>query len=830
MRIGIRTSVLFLALAPAILIATLLLIYLTSTRIQDLEQSLVDRGQAIVNQLSPACEYGVLIDNRGILRRLARAVLKEPDVSRIQIKNRAGEKLVDLNQRPTPVDGDENTSPEHPSPLVFEAPINFLEAGHDKSRGPEGDGVSGEASSAAGVIGHVHLELSRETLIERQREVVKTSILLTICCLLLATIFGHRIGRKVVHPILRMENVVSDLRDGNLDARIDRFSSGELGSLERGINAMASSLKASHEHLREQVNEATAELRAAMNALEIKNAELEAAREKAIEVSRIKSEFLANMSHEIRTPMNGVMGFITMLSKTKLKQTQRTYLKTLRASAENLMVILNDILDLSKIEAGKFKIRQRKFDLRDVLEDAVLLFAPNAQQKGLALALDIEPDVPSDLIGDAPRIAQIVTNFVSNAVKFTDRGSVEVSVGKGQETRRTLTLYLRITDTGIGIAAEDQKRLFTAFDQLDNSTSRRQSGTGLGLTISQHLVSMMNGKICVQSRPGEGTVFGVSLMVHKRPSRAKKPTQASNNHGMAIIFATDASLTRALSHILEFHGIKPHCTDDMAKLLELIGSPPVKTEQSITLIIDEEDLLTHQSTFLEKFQRSSGRMRGCNLLVVGASEEQFDHRLLSRSFATVRMANKPPTSRELITLLELPRQPAADATCPLLPTGASPQSVPNSFAAGLKGSITVLLADDNQINRQLARIFLHQLGVQVDEACTGLETLELSRHRSYDLILMDIHMPDMDGLATTLQLRREADNPNRDTPIIALTADALARQQNRYADTGINDQLCKPITEQALQQLLSKWCITESEKNLAVTHPCQKRIHHDEVQ
>ena len=412
--------------------------------------------------------------NKEVLNALARSAFQEADVKAVLIQDASSNRLVSLGK-------DNSVAPAGSRfPLLpVEAPIhrNSLE-------------IHGSPPSPA-AIGRVSLAISRDRLLIHRQETIQTSALLGFCCLLLAGILGQRISHRVSVPPLWMDEAIKEPRNNYHDIPTQEPSASGWHEVESNIEGRAKLPKTAHKQLQEKIDEATAELRETMEELEIKIVELDIARKKALQASRVKSEFLANMSHEIRTPMNGVMGFIELLSKTKLNRTQHGYLKTLWASAENLMVIINDVLDFSKIEAGKFKIRQRNFDLREAVENAVLLFAANAHYKGIKLILDIEPEVPSNLMGDASRIAQIVTNFVSNAVKFTDRGEVEVLVRKVSESAQTITFKLSVRDTGIGIALTDQKRLFNAFHQLDTSTTRRHSGTGLGLTICQRLVTIM---------------------------------------------------------------------------------------------------------------------------------------------------------------------------------------------------------------------------------------------------------------------------------------------------------------------------------------------------
>lgn len=782
MKTGIRARLLLLTLAPATLTAAVLATYLTTTRIQDFEKSLGERSQTIANQLAFACADGVASGNKEVLNALAQSAFQEADVKAVLIQDASGNSLVSLGK-------DNSAAPAVPaSPLLpVEALVhrNSLET-HSSPPSPA-------------VIGRVSLAISRDRLLIHRQETIQTSALLGFCCLLLVGILGQRISHSVSVPPLWMDEAIKEPRDSHYDMPTQEPSASGWHEVESDIEGRANIPKTAHKQLQEKIDEATAELRETMEELEIKNVELDIARKKALQASRVKSEFLANMSHEIRTPMNGVMGFIELLSKTKLTRTQHGYLKTLWASAENLMVIINDVLDFSKIEAGKFKIRQRNFDLREAVENAVLLFAANAHYKGIKLILDIEPEVPSNLMGDASRIAQIVTNFVSNAVKFTDRGEVEVLVRKVSESAQTITFKLSVRDTGIGIALADQKRLFNAFQQLDTSTTRRHSGTGLGLTICQRLVTMMNGRLEMKSRPGKGSVFEVTLKLAKQESANLTSERREYPKDSVLLIVGDTLLARAVTHILEFGGIQPHLVPNFTLAVAYLSGTAAETHKLRSIIIDESSMTSAAEPLLT--QISNYMIANCgNLILLGINEEHPKIPYLRRLFPTLYFVNKPPTSREVLSLLDTkPRPPDQSEE-------ADHGDQANGLASRSLARARVLLTDDNLINRQLARIFLDQLGHQVDEAANGMEAINACQGACYDLILMDIHMPDLDGLEVTRRIRALLDNPNKITPIIALTADVMNQERANYLQAGMNDYLSKPITKAALRKMLDKWC------------------------
>lgn len=518
---GIKTRVLFLTLVPTIIISLLLSAYFTSTRIQDLENALRDRGYTIALQLAPESEYGVFSGNAHILQRLANDALSEPEVRSVSIFNKDGHLLAHAgheHQTPTQIlsvtDQSHNIKmADTGSSLLFTVPVTIRDVIIEDF--PNIDTNYALPENQDRTLGWISIELGRMTTTIRQYQVLFACSIIVLIGLGISGIFAFRMGRDVTRPILQMVAAVEKIKNGNLDTRIYTNARSELRHLEAGINTMAASLKSAHDEMQQSVEQATADLRQTLETIEIQNIELEMARKEAETASRIKSEFLANMSHEIRTPLNGVIGFINLLMKTKLDARQSDYLSTIQKSATSLLSIINDILDFSKIEAGKLTLENVPTDLRECVEDALMIMAPTAQEKHLELVPMMYSDVPEKVMTDNLRLKQIITNLVNNAIKFTDSGSVIVRVMLEKEMEKEVILCVSITDTGIGLSKEEQKTLFKAFTQADATTTRRFGGTGLGLVISKRLVQQMKGEIDVESEPGKGSTFWFTFVAGK---------------------------------------------------------------------------------------------------------------------------------------------------------------------------------------------------------------------------------------------------------------------------------------------------------------------------
>ncbi|HEV2524626.1 MAG TPA: ATP-binding protein, partial [Gammaproteobacteria bacterium] len=374
-----------------------------------------------------------------------------------------------------------------------------------------------DLSQIENLSGWLKLELETKSIKLREYQILAKAILIFLFGLSISALLAYRMGRNLTHPILEIGEVVNKIREGALNTRTQVSSYPELKMLGSGINAMAETLENAHNELQHKINQATLSLRRTLETIEVQNIELEMSRRAAEHANKIKSEFLADMSHEIRTPLNGVVGFVNLLQKTELNQKQQEYIRTIQKSANNLLAILNDILDFSKMEAGKLRIEQSMMDIRECIDEILNLLLPHAQEKNIALIPLIYSDVPTQVLSDPLRLKQIVTNLVSNAIKFTERGSVIVRVMLENESFSHTTIRVHVTDTGIGLSPEEQKVLFHAFNQTKTGATHKLGGTGLGLVISKKLVEQMGGTIGVESEPQKGSTFWFTFQVESTP-------------------------------------------------------------------------------------------------------------------------------------------------------------------------------------------------------------------------------------------------------------------------------------------------------------------------
>lgn len=566
--IGIKGRVLMLTLLPTSLLAVVLGGYFIWMQLSGLQAQLLQRGHMIAEQLAPLAAPALLHSDRALLQRIATEALEQPDVRAVTFLSTQSDRLAHagpsmLNERPV-IDSNTVDIAEHSSQDATRFLLPVM-AQHLTLSGQE------RSASESESIGWVELELSHHnTLISGYRSLL-TSLLLVVTGLIITGLLALRMSRSINDPLLRIKQGVALLKDGHLETRLPPLGSHELDELASGINRMAESLQAAQEEMQHSIDQVTEDLRQNMENVEVQNIELDFARKEALEASRIKSEFLANMSHEIRTPLNGILGFTNLLQKSELSPRQQDYLSTIEQSADSLLSIINEVLDFSKIEAGKLVLENIPFNLRDLLQDTLTILAPTAHEKKLELLSLVYRDTPVWLSGDPLRLKQVLTNLVSNAIKFTREGSIVIRAMLEEETADRAQLRISVRDTGIGLAEEDLRALFQAFSQADNSMTRQAGGTGLGLVISKRLIEQMGGEIGVDSTPGEGSEFWISLNLPKARSEADEQPRALAGRRVAMLESSELA-RQALQHQLEDCGLQVSVFSDLNSLCDAVES------------------------------------------------------------------------------------------------------------------------------------------------------------------------------------------------------------------------------------------------------------------
>ncbi len=801
---GISPRILTLALTPTFLVALLLGVFFFNSYSQKVDESLQQRGNTIAAHLALSSEYDIVSRNFPNLQVISKAARdNDKDIMAIV--------FFDTNHRIISSSGSANDikkiSVKDLSSLtklndnnnIFRITQSHQVEGGKTFYSPilssvTAKGIHWDESANANdshILGYTAIYLTSEFSAIAKYKVLFASILIVFIGLILGSFLARRMATSVTQPITKILSGVNKIKEGHLNTRVSTQSSAELKLLEQGINAMAEHMEHNQEEMQLAIEQATADLQETLETLEVNNLELDLARKQALEASRIKTEFLANMGHEIRTPMNGVIGFTELLLKTELNNKQKDFLFDIKRSATNLLSIIDDILDYSKIEAGKMSLERYPFDLRECVDDVFRMLGPNANKKGLELVSLIYSDVPKSLLGDPIRIKQIITNLINNAIKFTKSGSIELLAEVESENSKELTLKIQVKDTGIGLSSEQQNLLFKAFNQADASTKRLFGGTGLGLVISKSLVEKMGGEINVSSTPSQGSTFWFTLKCERAEAAdTENISSAFLNKKTALVFDPHPSTRLSIIHMLEEHQMSIGSFDvieDLATELDLYQ----QSGKSVEVVIIGGQTFRRRQQQLE-YICNKAQSLNCPVISFSTSPdaEALEH---LQELGVTRTLRKPVTHRNLYNaLLETLRAEKKEQET----------SAENLDLKALKGSY-VLAVDDNAANLRLVNIFLQELGISVDTAENGIQAIALSKNKVYDAIFMDIQMPEMDGLEATRTIR--ANKTNKATPIIALTAHAMANEKEQLLEAGMDDYMTKPVSEKDLVNILFKW-------------------------
>ncbi|MCJ7927140.1 MAG: two-component sensor histidine kinase BarA [Pantoea vagans] len=777
---SLRARMMILILAPTLMVGLLLSSFFVVHRYNELQRQVIDAGANIIEPLAISSEYSMTWDNRDAMRELVsllhrrhsgivRAISVFDNHNQLYVTSNHKQNLSLLQQDDIRALPDDVSMERHGSLLILRTPITSER--YDVDELPDED-----AKPAGNPLGYVAIELDLQSVRLQQYKEVFVATLMLLFCLCLAMLFAYRLMRDVTGPIRNMVTTVDRIRRGQLDSRVEGYMLGELNILKNGINAMAMSLTAYHEEMQHNIDQATYDLRETLEQLEIQNVELDLAKKRAQEAARIKSEFLANMSHELRTPLNGVLGFTRQMLKTQLRTTQRDYMQTIERSANNLLSIINDVLDFSKLEAGKLMLEAIPFPLRATLDETLVLLAPSAHEKGLELTVVCDSSVPDNVIGDALRLQQILINLIGNAIKFTEKGYIGLRVGQRVITQSRVELEIQVEDSGIGISEQQQTQLFQAFRQADASISRRHGGTGLGLVITQKLVREMGGEITFSSQPDQGSTFMIRVQLDLNPNAPGMPRVLETLSQARIAYVeADANVASAA--------------------LEMLSATPLQIDYSETL---EGLKASHYPLLLMAMPVGISQPELLNERLINGLLDRADNVLMALPSPMMLLADelkvrgidgciaKPISlTRLLPMLLDIhTRQVSELPLSPRLP-------------------LTVMAVDDNPANLKLIGALLEEQ-VQNILLCSSAEhAIREARQQSLDVILMDIQMPEIDGIRASEIIRGLPHHAN--TPIVAVTAHAIDGEREQLIKAGMNDYLAKPIDESKLRQLLARY-------------------------
>ncbi|MFT4573558.1 response regulator [Marinomonas primoryensis] len=777
--------------APVFAVSLLASMFLVSTRFNDLNQNLYERTSNITEQVATTSEYAIVFSDQNMMYRILQNALNNEDISGVQLFNSEQKIIAELGKTPTSVD---TPFPDKIYLKEYNDHLELINAIHYSSNSL--DGIFNTQTDLfipldqRNLIGWVKIEANKSAIrIDKYQYAGLVTFILIIFNVL--TIIGaFHISKVLTQPINRLAGSLNKLVKGQFSTVKLMKLPPEYASLQKDLLDLTERLEHHNEELNSGIEQSTDDIRRSMDSMEEKSAQLHIANREAMESNRLKSQFLANISHEVRTPLNAILGYTKTLQKDITDTQHRFYVDTIEQSTNSLLAIIGDILDFSKIEAGKLSLESNHFNLKALIDDVYQTLSINllSKEKQIDLVPEFSQDVPEWFIGDSTRVRQILTNLIGNAIKFTHQGSVRTKVSLHSQSPQVITLSFQVIDTGIGIAEHKIHRLFKPFSQVDTSTTRQFGGTGLGLVITKKLVEQMNGKIEVSSDPSIGSTFRFTLSL-KASQKLNNSHPDLNCH--VILLEPSTTYKSYLKSYLKSIGVSCIACSDLEQMIAILNKQHSSIDAILLSVMPDDQSVAEAC---ELITYSAQQFTIPCILMVQPPGQITHYPDLKNLCSDILL--KPISHDRLYSALQNLNKSATPLISQQLKVGTSAL---NEKIKGLK----ILAVDDSPINLQLLNHWLTPIGLNVSLAYSGQQAVDMANHDKFDLIFMDIQMPEMDGMETTRQLRQM--ELYRNTPIIALTAHALGAEQQQILASGMNAYLTKPIDEDLLLSTIETW-------------------------
>ncbi len=775
---GFRGKVILASIIPVLLMAVIISFATINYQLGQQQRDFQLQAQSISRLLAGELGSPEVFNNPDLLQQVLDRYLLENYVSAIVISDIREKEIIRIGTFK-----DSDNKQQYSTSSIIQNTYNL--------------GTAPRTPRSTLILGTVKTYFSNQHLTTVKNKYIWHIVTVVMVAIIASVLIALAFYRSIIQSVSKLKNAIQLISQGRFDTRIASTSYDEIGMLEKEINEMSSILQNIQNDMQERIEAGEKQLQVSREEIEDRKQEFIQSGKKAMEAVRIKSDFMANMSHEIRTPMNGIIGFANLLLKSKLTQEQYEYTQTIKTSATNLLAIINDILDFSKLESGELIIENSDINLREVIEDVINYMSPFAHDKGLEILLMFYNDVPEYIISDAVRLRQVVSHLIANAIKFTKKGQVLVRIMLEDESEKNCEIKISVQDNGIGLSLKNQKKLFTAFNQADTTTTREFGGAGLGLVICKGIAEKMNGTLGLESKLAIGSTFWFRFPSQKQTGRLAIQTQDALTDTRCLLYDSNDSSRNVSANHLRSWNIELTETDSTENLAQLVNNArnEGKPFQFIVLGLSNQEVNGNAVTSIMENIIDEHHYAFVTL-INSTSQENYD--------ACYRMG------ADVCLPKNVRKRDFYHSLCSLLPNHFNLAVSVNTEKRELSttpydlSALKIMVVDDNRINRKLVTTLLQQSFAQVFEATTGKEAVDLALTSSFDLIFMDIHMPIMNGIDATQKIRTSEHGAQR-TPIVALTANAVRGERERLLRSGLDACLIKPIHEQDLWATIIKW-------------------------